>query len=148
MNSRKLLPVPHDDLLRCLSDDAVEMGLYPVLFGWRVRAGKVGDMGVWCDWCCGDDPYIVFGGYSLMRRLLTAGVELEALPRASDPKPFPNDASFMAVVKAWLEKVGGWAPQEEEAILKESFDLVALRKEFMSRMDPHQAEVIRMITGD
>lgn len=131
----RLLPEkdPTMGLMRRLTDGRVEMGLYPVIFGWRVRAGLVGEMSYHCDWCCGDDPMVVFGGYYLMRRLLEAGVMLESLPRASKIKPWPKDDQFMNDVKGLLDQVGGYSPQEEKQVFEEPINLAVLRKEFMSK---------------
>lgn len=118
-------------LLLRLTDGRVEMGLYPVLFGWRVRGGMVGDGWCHCDWCCGADPLVVFVGYNLMRRLLEGGVSLMELPGSSRIKPFNNDDEFVDKLQGLLERVGGYSPQEETAALGEQWDLGKLRREYM-----------------
>ncbi len=48
----------NDDLelfQRLVSEDGtIEMGIHPVIFGYRVRAGYVGNMFYELDWCGGD----------------------------------------------------------------------------------------------
>jgi hypothetical protein len=40
-----------------LSENEVwEIGIYPVMFGFRVRAGKTNSLGVDIDYCAGNDP--------------------------------------------------------------------------------------------
>lgn len=125
---------PTEGLLLRRTDGKVEMGLGMVLFGWRVRAGLVGDMCYHCDWCCGDDPWIVVGAYQMMRRFLEAGVSWNRLPPSSKIKPFTLDDEFMAAMKVLMDEVGGFGPEQEEAIVKEEWDLGRLRREQMKKI--------------
>ena len=53
----------------------VEMYVYPVMFGWRVRAGFVGSMSVELDWCAGDDWENVERPYSICHAILSNRLE-------------------------------------------------------------------------
>lgn len=110
-------PTTSDDLLLPLSDGKVIMGLYPVLFGWRVRAGKVGDLWYHCDWCCGDDEKVVWATYEMMRHLLE-NYDMMRLPTCSLVKPWPKDVQFIVelakLLNGWEVKMVGVRPSLAE----------------------------------
>lgn len=81
----------------------VEMGVYRVMFGWRVRAGFVDDIG-FCvlDWCGGGNWTDVERLYSLCFAILSDREEnrqcFDDLPPVSMVKPFYLDLDFVKVV--------------------------------------------------
>jgi hypothetical protein len=97
-----LLPAPDDPFnamyLRLVSENGiVEMGVYPVLFGFRVRAGFCGDPGVCLDWCAGHDWSNVERLYAICRAILLKRPEerpFSGLPGHSQVKPFFLDHGF------------------------------------------------------
>lgn len=76
----------------------VEIGIYRVIFGWRVRAGFVGRP--WCqiDWCCGNDPGQLWSHYVALTLLLRRRDETDdcfrGIPECSAVKPCFKDVEF------------------------------------------------------
>ena len=72
----KLIPAPDDPYEtmmtnRLVSENGlVEMGVYRVLYGYRVKAGFVGDAGSVLDWCGGGNWKDVERLYSLCKAIL------------------------------------------------------------------------------
>ena len=103
----KLQPAPldPDSMLfhRLVSENGlVEMGVYRVMYGYRVRAGFVGDMGSVLDWCGGGNWKDVERLYSLCKAILEQQPETKScfndLPPNSMIKPFYKDVDFVRVV--------------------------------------------------
>lgn len=96
----KLIPAPdhHENQIfqRLVSEDGkIEMGIYPVMFGFRVRAGYVGDYGVLMDWCGGANQGQVELLYSIAKNILEHRGSFTGVPERSDIKPFFNDPAFL-----------------------------------------------------
>lgn len=103
----KLISAKDDELTqlfhRKVSENGlVEMGVYRVLFGWRVRAGFVGNWMCELDWCGGSDWKNVERLYSICHAILSQRDEnLECfrnLPMFSKVKPFFMDLEFVDIV--------------------------------------------------
>lgn len=104
----KLNPAPDDHYATMLfhrqvsENGLVEMGVYRVAYGWRVRAGFVGDMGCVLDWCGGGNWKDVERLYSICYAILL-GKEanrqcFDDLPHYSTIKPFFLDHDFTKTV--------------------------------------------------
>lgn len=102
-----LQPAPDEDhtgmFQRLVSENQlVEMGIYRVMFGYRVRAGFVGSKGVELDWCGGGNWADVERLYAICKTILSKREEnrdcFENLPGQSEVKPFFNDISFTTKV--------------------------------------------------
>lgn len=135
MKTRLLKPVHAPGTCKRLTDGEVEMSLYPVIFGWRVRAGyvyKVAGYATYylCDWCCGNDPMLIHVAYSAMKRLLQAGIELEELPTASAVKPWIKDPDFRAIMEGLADQYNIPAGPSELGV---DVDFEQLRSEFMRK---------------
>lgn len=80
----------------------IEIGVYRVIYGFRVRAGFVGEYDVRWDWCCGDNWDFVQTLYSLGLSILESRPEdrkcFEDVPSVSTRKPAFNDPEFMLAV--------------------------------------------------
>lgn len=106
MENRQLRPEEDPSgigLMLRLTDGVVEMGLCPVMYGWRVRAGWLEAnggpaMAYHCDWCCGDNPKLVMAMYRVMKIFLEAGVDLTKLPTHSEVKPLWKDRVFLNTI--------------------------------------------------
>jgi hypothetical protein len=103
----------HDTLLfhrRVSEKGLVEMGVYRVAYGWRVRAGFVGEMGCVLDWCGGGNWKDVERLYSLCHAILLSKKEdrqcFDDLPHYSTIKPFYLDLEFVKIVG---EKAGDFS---------------------------------------
>lgn len=76
----------------------VEVGVYPVLFGYRIRAGYVGDPMCIIDWCCGDSSKMLHSHYValllILRRREESGGCFHGIPRTSAIKPCWKDKEF------------------------------------------------------
>lgn len=96
----KFLPAEDDRLnqlyQRIVSEDGkIEIAVHPVIFGYRVRAGYVGDCYVHLDWCGGDDHSAVEMLYSIAKNILEAKGNFEGIPDRSNIKPYYKDVDFM-----------------------------------------------------
>lgn len=87
---------------RVSENGLVEMGVYRVMFGWRVRAGFVGKMSCALDWCGGGNWTDVERLYSLCFSILSNKQEnyqcFDDLPPISMIKPFYLDHDFVKIV--------------------------------------------------
>lgn len=94
------------DLIHRLESEngLVEMGVYRVMYGWRVRAGFSGYPCCELDWCAGSQWKNVEQLYSLCYAILTLREEsrncFEGLPTCSRTKPFYMDREFIVTVSA------------------------------------------------
>lgn len=83
-------------------NELVEIGVYRVAYGWRVRAGFLGDPCVCLDWCGGGNWADVERLYSLCFAVLLKREEnihcFEGLPSHSMIKPFYLDLDFVQIV--------------------------------------------------
>lgn len=105
----KLNPAEDSEYLYCRlqsEDGKIEMGVYPVMFGYRVRAGYV-DSGYYnLDWCCGANQGLVEWVYAALKTILEnrdTSNPFEGLLIASNIKPLYLDIEFMK----WLVKTVG-----------------------------------------
>lgn len=78
----------------------IEVGVTRMLFGYRVRAGKVDPerryaLSYHCDWCCGTNIACINLALNMIIGHLEAGQKLESLPTHSLVKPFYKDPEFM-----------------------------------------------------
>jgi len=90
---------------RLVSEDGkIEMGIHPVLFGYRVRAGYIGDMAYKFDWCGGDDQSQVEMLYSIAKNVLEHKNGFEGIPPCSKIKPFFNDKEFVKEIESLVIK--------------------------------------------
>lgn len=105
----KLHSIPDDPEITGLThrlssaNDVVHMGVYRVMYGWRVRAGRCSDLwGTRLDWCGGGNWKDVERLYSLLYGILSQREEsedcLDDLPECSKIKPFYNDHEFVRLV--------------------------------------------------
>ena len=80
----------------------VEIGVYRVAYGWRVRAGFVGEYCCVLDWCGGGNWKDVERLYSLCYAILSDREEsrdcFEGIPPHSTVKPFYLDLDFVKIV--------------------------------------------------
>lgn len=110
------------DLFERVEIGDIEMGVYPVLFGFRVRAGKIGDSMYFIDWCCGADPLCVWISYAVLKKLLQEG--RKDIPNCSEVKPWPKDVTFAAWF--WHEF------QQVQPIEFKRFDLQSMREQVLN----------------
>jgi hypothetical protein len=80
-------------------NDLVEIGVYKVMFGWRVRAGFCGSPVCELDWCGGAEWKDVERLYSLCVAILSKKEEdllcFDKIPPYSNKKPFFKDKDFI-----------------------------------------------------
>lgn len=85
----------------------VEMGVYPVIFGARIRAGFVGTGVCEIDWCMGNDSGVATAFYHILKGYIETFEQgenpFENLPGLSKVKPVWNDEDFMQQIKQELE---------------------------------------------
>ena len=77
----------------------ISMAIYPVMFGYRIRAWRTGSFCCDLDWCGGDDWKQVEWLYAACRAILESRGEAEdffrGIPSSSRIKPCWMDARFM-----------------------------------------------------
>lgn len=61
-----------------MTSGRIEIGVYRVLYGYRVRAGFIGNEWTELDYCCGDDPKWVKRVYAVVLTILSARDEDKA----------------------------------------------------------------------
>ena len=83
-------------------NNLVEMGVFRVMFGWRIRAGFCGKYVYELDWCGGGDWKNVERLYSICYAILSNREEnrqcFDGLPMVSKIKPFFMDLEFLDIV--------------------------------------------------
>lgn len=92
--------------------EVVEIGVWRVLFGLRVRAGYVGAGSCNIDWCCGASPTTLNYIYKLLMNILTARMEekispgqfFQGIASVSAIKPVNLDQAFMAHITSFPQK--------------------------------------------
>lgn len=95
-----LKPAPdNEDMFHRMMDETsrIEMGVWPTIFGYRVRAGYVGSPYIHLDWCAGGDQNQVERLYSILYAILNNRAQenvFAKLPPCSKIKPYYNDSDF------------------------------------------------------
>ncbi len=84
---------------RLVSDNnVIQVGICPMMFGYRIRAGLVGDDCYYIDWCGGSDKDAVTRLYSLAATIIFGREEgreaFRDLPPCSLVKPYVLDQAF------------------------------------------------------
>lgn len=83
-------------------NNLIEIGVYRVMFGWRVRSGFTGAGTCMLDWCAGANWDDVERLYSLCYAILSKREEnrqcYDGVPPFSHVKPFFKDLSFLSIV--------------------------------------------------
>lgn len=93
---------------RLVSEDGkIEIGIYPVMFGYRVRAGFIDAFCSEIDWCGGADQTQVELLYSIAKNIIEHQGDFTNMLMSSEIKPFYNDTEFTShitsLTKAPLE---------------------------------------------
>lgn len=87
----------------------VELGVYPVAFGFRIRAGFVGDGWVNMDWCAGDQQHVIEWLFSCAKTILSKRKDnmeaFQGIPECCLIKPFFNDQDFVWEISNLAEEV-------------------------------------------
>lgn len=109
----------------------VEIGVYPVMFGFRVRAGFINNDYVHIDWCCGNNQFVIERMYSVLKSIFSKREEdaycFKGLLSHSEIKPFFKDEKFVM----WISK------HIPEDFKEESLpDLHALKAKYMEELFP------------
>lgn len=92
-----------------LKSERWEMGIYPVMFGFRVRAGLIDAAGCEVDYCAGGDINALVQIYSYVFFLLssleetTAGHELSAMLPTYACKPIQDDPQCWEKLSALVD---------------------------------------------
>jgi len=94
---RTFTPAKENDngFYREVSEDGLEIYVYPVMYGYRVRVGKIDAN--WCniDYCAGADLTFLGVLYALVKGALRNGFDTNQFPR-QDVKPYYNDPTNFA----------------------------------------------------
>ena len=97
-----------DDEKNCMyfihSDGTIEIGIYPVLFGFRIRVGYVGSSFLSVDYCAGDRQYHIEEIYSMVLHILKTQdtQDLDVFP-SFKVKPIFNDRECIEKLRQMSE---------------------------------------------
>lgn len=102
---------PDTEFLLCRqisSDHQIEMGVYPVIYGMRVRCGFLGSFSVELDWCAGGSDTSLKVLYSLCYKIIGDRLHMDrheifdrqVVPSYSNIKPWTLDRDFTARLAA------------------------------------------------
>ncbi len=84
----------------------VEIGVYRVMYGYRVRAGFIGTLSCILDWCAGGNWIEVESLYTMCLHILESRTEdqscFSGIPSHSTVKPYRNDHEFLRTVAALI----------------------------------------------
>lgn len=90
---------------RIVSEDGtIEIGIHPVMFGFRVVGGYTKAQWYEIDWCGGADQTQVELLYSIAKNILEHKGTFDGLPNCSRIKPFYNDTEFVDYVNSLVTK--------------------------------------------
>lgn len=107
MTKTKFIQTKNTDVYfqRLISEDGkIELGVYPVMFGYRIRAGFVGSFCSEIDWCGGNDQMQVELLYSIAKNILESKGNFNELPICSKIKPFYKDDEFVEFINSMITK--------------------------------------------
>lgn len=93
-----LIEAPDNENMVCRlinEEHKIEMGIFPVLFGFRVRGGELGAICYEIDWCCGDSHLFLEKQYNLLCYFLECGITFKEMPSISEIKPGFKDRAFL-----------------------------------------------------
>ncbi len=95
---------------RTSSNYLIEIGVYRVLYGYRVRTGFVGALCCSLDWCAGENWSHVESLYSMCLAVLLSREEnrncFDGVPPHSNMKPYFNDPEFLKKVALLIPEDG------------------------------------------
>ena len=126
------LDKPTENFMVRYTYENLEVGVYPVLFGYRVRGWYTGDMDCKIDWCCGDNHHFVCAFLQIIIEILEYRIGdhkgyvargiFNGIPTFSEVKPLWNDKNFLERVSL-LDKIPRATPIEIGNLgdLKEAF---------------------------
>lgn len=98
----------------------IEIGIYPMLYGYRVRVGLSGDMFYFVDYCCGDQLFWINTIYSLVLHKLKVMISKML-------NQFPNFGFLHHEVADYLKK--GFPMAQIKPIYKDDNCLDNLKKD-------------------
>lgn len=89
----------HEFLYRETDESGIyEIGICPVIFGFRVKGGLVKGVQYEIDWCAGNSREMIIGLFASLKIIMrerTVSQGFTGLPIRSEVKPFFNDAKFI-----------------------------------------------------
>lgn len=97
-------------LAKINDSSSIVVGLWPTIFGMRVRSGWLNRSCYMIDWCCGDQDSTIKFGYSLCLAILNARLTLPpeeiftGILLCSLIKPFPPDQEFLDITLKFEQK--------------------------------------------
>lgn len=88
----------HRNYYNVMSNGTYGIGIYPVLFGYRIRIWELGSPVCTCDLCFGANKNMISLGYTVLFDYLKEGGDPNEIPFQS-AKPYPNKCEF----QDWLD---------------------------------------------
>jgi integrase len=111
----------NENMIQRIVRGEIEIGICPVVFGMRVRAGYVGSMGFNIDWCCGDSQQTLEWCYAAAKKILSSQSDFQGIPPHSEIKPVVKDFLFIAKIGQLIEGSVDVEPLPPIAELRERF---------------------------
>ncbi len=110
----------------------IELGIHPVLFGYRVRAGFIGAGIYELDWCGGDKQSDIELLFTIARRILTDRINFNGIPKHSKIKPFYKDSEFIDILTELSE-------QSNSSLSVEKIpDINLFRQDLFKKLNMHE----------
>lgn len=122
-----------DEFLYRETDDTgtYEIGICPVLYGFRVKGGKVNSVCYEINWCAGNEQEVIVGLFVCLKNIMKCrSVEqgFKGLLTHSDIKPFFKDAAFVEWLAHTVENTKPTAEWETRASIP---DLHAAKNDYL-----------------
>jgi len=101
INKEKFVKIPDEDKIFnkhaiMLPDGRIfEVGIHPVIFGYRVIGCFKNSQSFELNWCCGDNKIVIYATQKIIMNLLEQGTPWNEIPFSSDIKPWPKDKDFI-----------------------------------------------------
>lgn len=113
-------------------DGRIELGIHPVIFGYRVRAGFINSGMYELDWCGGDKQSDIELLFTVAKRILTDRTDFKGIPAHSKIKPFYKDSEFVTIITELSAAV------KNNIELEKILDITIFRKDQLKRLNEVQ----------
>lgn len=77
---------------------AFQIGVHPVMFGYRVIGGYSDSNSYEFNWCCGDNKLTIQVTLKILMNIIEKDLKVNHIPFMSDIKPWPKDKEFIEVI--------------------------------------------------
>jgi hypothetical protein len=89
-------------LYHCFEDENRIIGICPVMFGYRIRAGWKSNQWFETDWCAGANLEQVKRAYAIQLAIIMKIPDFRGVPERSQIKPMQKDAEFLLEINSMI----------------------------------------------